>query len=470
MGSQSSYLCSSSAGVACCGSCGGERESSSSSRPGAGFKGRMCRCCGTTPLSEVTVEQHDYTLPVAQEPTLVGVGMMGGLDDADVDRVCIPATLDLAIDELLGKRNKPRQPGSSKTAQDASLREPFQGLLASKVVVSSSESFFLATGADGESRIVHSVASFPLEERHEVTLEGGIRYHGQWRGSDRHGYGVLQRPDGLRYEGQFVDNHVHGNGILYNKDGKIVYQGQWEVGRAQGRGRAWQSDGSSYDGEWLQDRKSGRGTESWPDGAAYEGEFMHGAKNGFGQYRSNTGAVYRGEFRNDKVEGEGMYTFPDGRIYSGQCKAGTMNGTGNMQWPNGSKYQGGYVNGAKSGEGTFTWPDGRIYWGQWSEGLQEGFGVTISADGVASQGVWRSGRELEAQGTWQGTKKMPAAGNYSPSMASRSLVSGGLTVAVTPSPSEAPSATNEASAPDVAMPRAAHEMAALKPHAGRRCL
>mmetsp|Transcript_7363 Transcript_7363/g.16110 ORF Transcript_7363/g.16110 Transcript_7363/m.16110 type:complete len:480 (+) Transcript_7363:200-1639(+) len=453
----------------CCASCGAVGHSDSSPPRGSGFTGKICRSCGSTSTAERRSSVH-----VHQEPALMGIGVLG-VAEPDINGACIPSSVDLAIDSLLGKTPAaPSNPTSASLAKENSdlPEDPFQRLLASKVVVSSSESFFLAKDENGEPTIVHSIANMPLEERPEMELEGGIKYRGQWRGGEKHGYGVLERPDGLRYEGQFADNHVHGHGVLYNKDSKVVYQGQWEVGRAQGQGQAWQSDGSSYEGEWQQDRKTGRGTEIWPDGAAYEGEFLHGVKNGVGQYRSNTGAVYRGEFRNDKVEGEGVYTFPDGRVYSGQCKAGTMNGIGTMQWPNGSKYQGGYVNGAKSGEGTFAWPDGRMYWGQWSEGVQEGFGVTISPSGVASQGVWRRGKEIE------GHRKPMNHGDFSPSMAARSLQTGGFNVPITPSPSGTPTPTNKDSAlrvsasmrkpwhspeeaPEMTMPKAAIETSRL---------
>mmetsp|Transcript_53794 Transcript_53794/g.99439 ORF Transcript_53794/g.99439 Transcript_53794/m.99439 type:complete len:439 (+) Transcript_53794:104-1420(+) len=268
-----------------------------------------------------------------------------------------------------------------------------------------------------------------LEERPAVELEGGARYTGQWRGQDRHGEGVLEKPDGQRYEGGFAFGRAHGYGIFYAASGNR-YEGQWDQDRAHGWGKYVHVDGSTYEGEWYHDEKSGRGKETWADGARYEGEFLHGSKHGLGSYCSSTGVTYEGQFRHDKMDGEGTYRFADGRVYSGQCLHGHMHGCGKMEWPSGSKYEGYYARDMKHGEGTFVWPDGREYRGQWSNGKQDGIGVTIDAKGNQVHGEWRNGERARVHrnhlSSMSGTRSQGSswAGSVAQSPSAASIASG----------------------------------------------
>ena len=76
-----------------------------------------------------------------------------------------------------------------------------------------------------------------LEERPEMTLEGGARYGGQWKGEVWHGTGTLVRPDGSRYQGSFQDGAAHGAGCFVASNGNS-YQGQWEK---ESGGQRWRT-------------------------------------------------------------------------------------------------------------------------------------------------------------------------------------------------------------------------------------
>mmetsp|Transcript_61331 Transcript_61331/g.146058 ORF Transcript_61331/g.146058 Transcript_61331/m.146058 type:complete len:458 (-) Transcript_61331:61-1434(-) len=265
-----------------------------------------------------------------------------------------------------------------------------------------------------------------LEERPPVELDGGARYTGQWRGQERHGEGVLEKPDGQRYEGGFAFGRAHGYGIFYAASGNR-YEGQWDQDRAHGWGKYMHVDGSTYEGEWYHDEKSGRGKETWADGARYDGEFLHGSKHGLGSYCSSTGVTYEGQFRHDKMDGEGTYRFADGRVYSGQCLHGHMHGYGRMEWPSGSRYEGSYARDMKHGEGTFTWPDGREYRGQWSNGKQDGIGITVDAKGNQVAGEWRNGERIRVHRSMAGTRSQGSVGP-SPMHSTTSSIASGPTL------------------------------------------
>ena len=74
----------------------------------------------------------------------------------------------------------------------------------------------------------------PLEERSEVALPNGAVYKGrlgalrlgQWKGEQRHGFGIQIWPDGAKYEGQWRNNKAHGKGRFYHVEGD-VYDGDW---------------------------------------------------------------------------------------------------------------------------------------------------------------------------------------------------------------------------------------------------
>ena len=63
-------------------------------------------------------------------------------------------------------------------------------------------------------------------------------------------------------------------------------------------------NGSKYSGNWLNDLKSGNGCEIWNfGGGTYQGEFLLGRKNGKGKLTFGDGSYYIGHFYNDQISG-----------------------------------------------------------------------------------------------------------------------------------------------------------------------
>ena len=46
--------------------------------------------------------------------------------------------------------------------------------------------------------------------------------------------------------------------------------------------------------------------ETWPDGARYEGSYENGQKNGRGKFSWADGSKYEGNFRNNNIDGFGI--------------------------------------------------------------------------------------------------------------------------------------------------------------------
>jgi hypothetical protein len=48
-----------------------------------------------------------------------------------------------------------------------------------------------------------------------------------------------------------------------------MYEGEWYLDKAHGKGTYEHMDGATYTGEWKDDRQHGSGIEKWPDQAKY---------------------------------------------------------------------------------------------------------------------------------------------------------------------------------------------------------
>lgn len=86
--------------------------------------------------------------------------------------------------------------------------------------------------------------------------------------------------------------------------------------------------------------KTGWGTQVWPDGGKYEGEWQTGRANGKGQFWHADGDVYEGNWKDDKANGYGLYQHADGAKYLGEWKDDMQHGHGQETWADGSKYEG----------------------------------------------------------------------------------------------------------------------------------
>lgn len=71
------------------------------------------------------------------------------------------------------------------------------------------------------------------------------------------GTGKLVFVDGSYYEGTFVNGEIDGFGTRFFAATGCKYQGQFEKGELQGKGRMTWPDGSIYEGQWVKNRRQG---------------------------------------------------------------------------------------------------------------------------------------------------------------------------------------------------------------------
>ncbi len=99
-------------------------------------------------------------------------------------------------------------------------------------------------------------------ENRSYTYPNGAYYEGEWKGNQRHGYGVLVLPDGTRYTGYWADNQPDGKGLIVAPDGSY-YNGEWRRGKKHGEGVFSKPDGTMLSGQWFEGRFTGK--EEPPD-------------------------------------------------------------------------------------------------------------------------------------------------------------------------------------------------------------
>ncbi|CAK0804596.1 unnamed protein product, partial [Prorocentrum cordatum] len=221
-----------------------------------------------------------------------------------------------------------------------------------------------------------------LEERPETSVSEGATYAGQWKGSLRHGQGVLKGADGQRYHGSFRNGQVHGHGVFKAASGN-TYEGQWELSKRHGRGKYVHMDRRHH----LRGRVEAGHEVGLRGGAVFRQRQVRGAVRlrlqarrrdlHLGPRRDVPGAVQGGQDgrtghlrvrgRKDEVRGTVERRPHEGVWQDDVAQRLDVQGA---------------VRDLKHGDGVFSWPDGRSYSGTWKEGNVVGAGVIVDANGV----------------------------------------------------------------------------------------
>ncbi len=111
----------------------------------------------------------------------------------------------------------------------------------------------------------------------------------------------------ITWTGGCRNGFATGQGVLqWYMNGKEDdrYEGNLEMGWAEGRGTLYKADGGKYDGEWQQSLQNGMGRYEAPDGSWYDGQWKNGKPNGSGQYRRPDGRMFMGQWHDGVFEGD----------------------------------------------------------------------------------------------------------------------------------------------------------------------
>ncbi|KAG7468394.1 hypothetical protein MATL_G00142480 [Megalops atlanticus] len=136
--------------------------------------------------------------------------------------------------------------------------------------------------------------------------------------------------DGGSYCGEWQEGKAHGRGVCTGPKGQGEYSGSWSLGFEVLGVYTWPS-GNTYQGTWAQGKRHGIGVENkgkW----VYKGEWTNGLKGRYGLRTStSTGTRYEGTWSNGLQDGYGTETYSDGGTYQGQWAGGLRHGYGVRQ-------------------------------------------------------------------------------------------------------------------------------------------
>ena len=150
--------------------------------------------------------------------------------------------------------------------------------------------------------------------------DGTLQYEGHFENGDFNGKGKQYYLDGitLAYEGDFKDDTFNGKGKRYKEDGNLEYEGDFKDGKYHGKGKLYYPDGIAlfYEGDFKDNKYHGKGKRYYPYGTlAYEGDFKDGKFDGKGKlYRKDGTLAYEGDFKDNKYHGKGKEYKEDGTI------------------------------------------------------------------------------------------------------------------------------------------------------------
>lgn len=241
------------------------------------------------------------------------------------------------------------------------------------------------------------------------------------KGNCYNGYGTYEFSNGTRYIGDFQEGRAHGKGIIYFNNGN-KYIGYWKNDFREGQGRYVFIEGHEYRGGFKQNQFYGKGVMSYANGDQYVGLFRNNQPNGQGKYTFKDGERYEGNFKNGRFTGAGTMYYEDGSKFIGYWSNNKKHGSGTLYSNNGKVFSGEWAFGemqeqeiylfenasdnnsdntiptlrncnqayCEDGLGTFTYSDGSKYIGDFKEGEPEGYGTVHYANGNRYEGSWKN--------------------------------------------------------------------------------
>jgi hypothetical protein len=129
----------------------------------------------------------------------------------------------------------------------------------------------------GNLLIQYNIEFHDAENGHGESVQGNVRYSGDWKDEVRVGKGKL-----------FLDS-------------MLIYDGDWQDDKFNGMGERFFFDGSYYSGEFKENRRHGIGMQSWKDGTRYIGEFKRDVYSGYGYLIKDRNIIDCGQWDNGRL-------------------------------------------------------------------------------------------------------------------------------------------------------------------------
>ncbi len=125
--------------------------------------------------------------------------------------------------------------------------------------------------------------------------------------NERDGNGTAHYTNGDVYTGQFLKGKRHGLGIYKYFENQVqvaFYDGYWNNGNKEGKGKYSYMDGGYYDGDFINGDRDGHGSYVYGNQDKYNGQWKNNKKNGLGEYfKYETKLLIKGEWEDGLIKG-----------------------------------------------------------------------------------------------------------------------------------------------------------------------
>ena len=143
----------------------------------------------------------------------------------------------------------------------------------------------------------------------QFCLRQGVKYVGQLKKGELHGWGNAEWPDGSWYKGQRRNGVYHGKGQYFKPSSEgYLYLGSYRDHMYDGQGVLKYNSGGSFVGEFAQSERK-KGIHTLENGDMLEGTFVDGKLTGLGKQitSSSERASYIGDFVGGSWHGLGTW-------------------------------------------------------------------------------------------------------------------------------------------------------------------
>ena len=160
----------------------------------------------------------------------------------------------------------------------------------------------------------------------KVYYKNRVLYEGEFVEGLYEGNGKMEYENGNYYIGRWKNGKRNGNGKLYDKNGNLIYDGDWNNDKFEGKGTLnIEKCQQYYIGEFKNELMNGKGCLFWKNGdLVYDGDWVNAKMEGYGKGYGDNGDYFIGKWK-DGLQDEGTLYDKNGRIiFKGKINAGEM--------------------------------------------------------------------------------------------------------------------------------------------------
>lgn len=215
-------------------------------------------------------------------------------------------------------------------------------------------------------------------------FKGNLVYEGQLQNGKKQGKGVYYTNNNCCVTANFDKNKAHGKATILYENGDF-FEGYLEKALMHGKGKYYfKKTGNRFEGLWVDGKKEGPSNLYFSNGDKLEVSYINDKKEGYGIIYNEEGAViFRGYYSNDHKNGLGTEFYDNGLVmFEGEFKDGSKH-YGKSNYKTGMvMYEGQFVNNYPSGKGVEYYENGSVrYKGNFNDSNWHDYGTKYLQNG-----------------------------------------------------------------------------------------